>query len=290
MRFFHFKVYTVLGLLFMLSVGVLHAKEAAVTLTTQDGWKLAAVYQPAQSEKQTVILLHDLNKNKEAFASLKESLSKNGFGYLALDLRGHGQSTTEGSVRSFAKEGVDNQFNKMTRDVDAAIGFLKEKRISPEQIILLGAGLGANVAAKSTSFWPDISAIALISPSANVRGVLAIPPMRLYKGNILIAAGAADKKMFLEASIIRNVAYVTANNETEKITFLTAYDLKSHEMLDKYLITTVLQWLQTPKRPSILPDAPTSANQSTHTQVDTSGLVVAPSQTEEALVPSILGE
>lgn len=61
---------------------------------------------------------------------------------------------------------------------------------------MLGAGLGANVAAKSMSFSPDVSALALISPTTNNRDVLSIPAMRLYKGDVLIAAGAADKKAF----------------------------------------------------------------------------------------------
>lgn len=266
------------------------AKEAPITLSTQDGWRLVAVYQPAQKNYKTAVLLHDLNKNKEAFSSFKAALAKNGFGYLALDLRGHGQSTSQGGVRSFAKTGVDNQFNKMTRDVDAAISFLKQKGVSEDNIALIGAGLGANVAAKATTFWPDISAVALLSPSANVRDVLAIPPMRLYRGDVLIAAAAADKKMFLEASVIRNVAFVTAGEETRKVTFLTAYDLKSHEMLDKYLTPALLQWLRTPERPEILADAPAFQEALPDLPVDTSGFVIPPSNTEESLTPSVLGE
>lgn len=278
-----------LGLSCLAAAG--YAKETPVLLTTQDGWRLVAVHQPAQAGNKTVILLHDLNKNKEAFTSFKASLSKNGIGYLALDFRGHGQSTGGGVFRSFAKEGVDNQFNKMTRDVDAAIDFLKKKGIPVEQIALLGVGLGANVAAKSTTFWPNISALALISPTANVRDVLAIPPMRLYKGNVLIAAAAADKKMFLEASVIRNVAFVAHEEDSRQITFLTAYDLKSHEMLDKYLISSTVQWLHTPERPEVQADSPTY-QQSLNTAVETNTveLDVPPSKTEESLMPSVLGE
>jgi len=296
MRFLTFRK-AVFGMLAVWLAGTLIAapaakqpKETPLTLTTKDGWSLAAVYLPAKPEMKTVILLHDLNKNKEAFTTFKAALVKNGFGYLALDLRGHGQSTNLGAVRSFAKEGVDNQFNKMTRDVDAAISFLQEKKVPMDQIALLGTGLGANVAAKATTFWPEIGQLALLSPTANVRNVLAIPPMRLYKGNLLIGAAAADKKMFLEASVIRNVAYVTAGEDTGKITFLTAYDLTSHEMLDKYLIPTVIQWLVTPSRPDVLPDEPSWEERGTDAPEDTSGVAIAPSNTEEALVPSLLGE
>ena len=126
--------------------------------------------------------------------------------------------------------------------------------------------------------------MALISPSANVRDVLAIAAMRLYKNNVLIAAGAADKKLFMEASVIRNVAYLTTGPENGKVTFLTAYDKTSHEMLNQYLIPAVIQWLQTPTRPEVLPDEPVSPNEA----VQTEGVPVEPSSTESALTPSVL--
>lgn len=259
-------------------------KATPVTLSAKDGWALAAVYLPAQPEEKTVILLHDGKKSKEAFSSLEKALAPEGIGYLALDLRGYGQSTGGGKASSFKREGVDNPFNKMTRDVDAAMEFLHKKGVKDEDICVLGAGLGANVAAKSMTFWPDTALLALISPTANVRDVLSIPAMRLYKGNVLIAAGAADKKMFLEASVIRNVAYLTTGPENGKVTFLTAYDKTSHEMLDQYLIPSVVQWLKTPQRPEVIADDPIEVD----THEETEGVDILPSDTEEALVPSVL--
>ncbi|WP_428050002.1 alpha/beta hydrolase [Candidatus Avelusimicrobium caledoniensis] len=261
-------------------------KGTPVTLSTKDGWALSATYLPAQESKRTVILLHDLNKSKKNFAALENALAQNGIGYLAVDLRGHGASIGGGKASTFAREGVDNPFNKMTRDVDSAIDFLHKKGVKDANLAVLGAGLGASVAAKSMTFWPDTALLALISPTSNVRDVLTIPAMRLYKGNVLIAAGAADKKMFLEASVIRNVAYLTTGTENGKVTFLTAYDKTSHEMLDQYLIPAVIQWLQTPKRPDVMPDADTTVQADTHEQ--TEGLAVEPSGTEESLVPSVL--
>lgn len=258
-----------------------------VQLATTDGWKLAALYEPATAEQKTVILLHDLGKSKEHFKSFCAALTNAGFGYLALDLRGHGQSTGGGIYRSFAKEGVDNPFNKMTRDVEAAVNFLREQGVADESLVLLGTGLGANVAAKSTTFWPEIAFVVLLSPTANTRDVLTIPAIRLYKGDVLIGAAAADKKLFLEASVIRNVAYLATGPDNGKITFLTAYDQTSHDMLDQYFIPAVIQWLKTPRRPEILPDSPQAW---ADTPVDTTGTWVAPSATEEALAPSVLGE
>ncbi len=281
-RLFQFAAPVFLLWAFVMPASGAEQKEQAVSLSTQDGWTLAALYRPAEDGRKTVVLLHDIGKNKEEFSTFKSNLASEGFGYLALDLRGYGRSLDKGEARTFAKEGVDNEFNKMTRDVDAALNFLKQRGVSAQDTVVLGAGLGANVAAKSMSFWPDVAGLALISPSTNNKDVLSIPAMRLYKGDILIAAGAADKKGFLEASVIRNVAFLTAGEG--KVTFLTAYDLSSHDMLDKYLRPAVIQWLKTPHKPEVLPDLPPEPEAPAAEQ----GWLVAPSSTEDALVPSVL--
>lgn len=261
------------------------AKPQNVTLSTKDGWSLAAVYQPATSKQTTVVLLHDLGKNKEAFASFEKALTKAGFGYLALDLRGHGQSTAKGEYKTFAREGADNPFNQMVQDAQAAVDFLKAKKIAPENTILLGAGLGANVAAKTAEKNPDVLGLGLISPSANIRDVLPVPSLRAYKGAVMLAASAGDRKGFLEASILRNVSFLTSGEGN--VTFLTAYDYAGHELLDKYITQSVVQWVDTPLRPEIAPDAKPAVS-AVSTEVQTGGVAVAPSQTEEALVPSVL--
>lgn len=258
-----------------------------VSLKTTDGWTLSALYQPAQEDKKTVVLVHDLGKDKTAFTKFAATLEDAGYGYIVFDLRGHGESIEQGEYKKFAREGLDNEFNKMPRDVEAALSYVKEQGVSAENIVLIGCGLGANVAAKSVSVTPEVPSLALISPAANIRDVLTIPSIRLYKGNVLIAAGADDKKNFLEASVIRNVAFVTAQDAGLEgtVTFLTAYDLLSHEMLDKYLIPSLLQWLSMPARPQILPDPEPEIKPELLPNV----LLVDPSSTEEALVPSVLG-
>lgn len=228
-------------------------KAQNITLSTQDGWSLAAVYQPAGDKDTTVVLLHDLGKKKEEFTSFEKALTKAGFGYLAVDLRGHGQSLGKGAYKTFAKEGTDNPFNQMVQDGQTAVSFLRSKGVAPEHIILLGTGLGANVAAKTA----DVEGIALISPGVNIRDVLAVPALRVYKGAVLIAASAGERKGFLEASILRNVAFLTAGEGN--VTFLTAYDYVGHELLDKYLTQSVVQWITTPRKPESKPDMKSTA-------------------------------
>ena len=256
-------------------------QEQVVSLSSKDGWALSAVYLPS-AKSTTVVLLHDLGKSKGEFSSFRKALAKAGFGYVALDLRGHGQSTGKGSYKSFAKEGADNPFNKMMHDTQAAVNFLKSKGVSEGNIILLGTGLGANVAAKTVGALPNLKGIALISPGANIRDVLPVPALRTYSGAVLIAASAGERKGFLEASILRNVSFLTAGGG--HVTFLTAYDLSSHELLDKYLTSSVIQWIATPLRPELAPDAKPALAKKTYVPTANSA------QPDPTLLPSVLME
>lgn len=257
-------------------------KGTSVQLTSQDGWTISALYQPAESGQKTVLLLHDAGKDKQAFSAFAQRLTDKGIGCLAPDLRGHGQSVNKGGYAAFAKEGVDNDYNKMTRDVNAAVEFLKNKGIAEEDLVFVGAGMGANVAAKSASLWPEVGGLALLTPSANFRDVLSIPALRVYKGNVFIATAADDKKAFLEASILRNVAFLSAGEG--KVVFATAYNKKSHEMLDVWIAPELVQWLVTPQKPKIRPDLPPAEEETDFGSYEP----VMPSDTEEALVPSVL--
>jgi len=255
------------------------SKEKTVTLEVGD-WTLPALYlAPEKDEagelKPVVLLVHDMGKSKESFDAFKEDLTAAGFGYFVFDLRGYGGSknkkNAELTAKSFAKEGEENEFNQMTADVKEAFNFLKNRKTPAEKIFILGAGLGANLAAKSTQDITGIGGLALISPAANIRDVLSIAPLRKYDGDILIAAAAADKKAFLEASVIRNVAFLSSG--AGKVTFLTAYDLTSHEMLDKYLRPLLIQWLRTPHLPDVAPDADLV---DPFAQTDLSGIAIEP--------------
>lgn len=263
------------------------AKVEKVWLRTQDGWNLATGYIAAKSGKKTAILLHDAGKNRQSFQTFASSLESQGYGYLVLDLRGHGESVNLGRYTSFAKEGVDNDYNKMTRDVNAAMEYLSKKRIAEQNIVLIGVGLGANVAAKAASLWPEIGGVAMINPSVNYRDILPVPALRVYKGPVFIAAAADDKKAFLEASVLRNVAFLSSGEG--QVTFASVYDKKGHELLDAWATAELLQWLQTPVRPEVAPDVVIEPEEE-QSPVDSVPPVSQPaaSATSEPLVPSML--
>lgn len=232
-----------------------------VVINTEDGWEISALYeaaapQPSEAGQSVnpryVILLHDLGKNKEEFAKLGGKIKDAGFGFLALDLRGHGASINKGDYKTFAKTGTDNEFNQMTRDVTAAIAFLGEKGVAAEDIYLAGGGLGANVAARAVIFNPDIAGIALFTPSLKTRDVLTMAGIKINKKPVFIAVSSEDRKQMMEASFIRNAAFLASG--AGKVVFMTAYNLKGVEMIDRYLLEEFIQWLRTPQLPEVLSD------------------------------------
>lgn len=58
-------------------------------------------------------------------------------------------------------------------------------------------------------------------------------------------------------------------------------------MLDKYLRPTVIQWLKTPHKPEVIPDA--VPEPALVLEAAPGVLAVPASSTEDALVPSVLG-
>lgn len=228
---------------------------AAVSLNTEDDVVIQGVfYEPEEKDEATryFILLHDLGKNKSSFYHFTKALKTENMGFLAIDLRGHGQSAELKHYSSFQKKGIDNEFNLMIKDVNAAVEYLKKKDIDPQNIFIAGAGLGANVAAKSALFNSDIGGIALLTPGSNNRDVLAIPGVRVWKGPLFIGVASNIKKPFFEASIIRNNAYTYTG--ARNVIFATAYDKEGTEMLDRYLTPALIQWARTPVRPEVKPD------------------------------------
>ncbi|MDR0734496.1 MAG: alpha/beta hydrolase [Elusimicrobiota bacterium] len=222
-----------------------------ITIDTEDEWTLSALYEPSENGRY-VIMLHELGKNKDEFAKLENKIKNAGYGFIALDLRGHGSSINKGEYKTFAKTGTDNEFNQMVRDVTAAIGLLNNKDIPTRDIYLAGSGLGANVAAKSLIFNPDIAGIALFTPSLKTRDVLTMNGIKINTKPVFIAVSSEDRKQMMEASFIRNAAFLSSGEGN--VVFMTAYNLKGSDMVDKYLSEEFLQWLAAPQRPPVLPD------------------------------------
>jgi len=119
----------------------------ATTLNTEDGVTLAAWYAPP-TNGTAIILIHGAGGSREAVRGYAEMLTRHGYGVLAIDLRGHGEST-----------GTSNRYGwQGTRDVGAALAYLQSQG-EVKSIGGLGISLGGEVLLGAASTYPAITAI-----------------------------------------------------------------------------------------------------------------------------------
>lgn len=119
-----------------------------VTLRTEDGVDLGAWYAPPENGA-AIILVHGATGSREAIRGYAEVLQRNGYGVLAFDLRGHGESGGDG-VNSFGWKGNE--------DVGAAVDFLSGKD-EVRTIGALGLSLGGEVLLHAAGDYPQIEAV-----------------------------------------------------------------------------------------------------------------------------------
>jgi alpha-beta hydrolase superfamily lysophospholipase len=108
-----------------------------------------------------VVLVHMLGRSSDEWRGIAERLEAAGIASLALDLRGHGRSGGNGS-----------ELPAMIVDVRAALSWLAaQPGVRPDALGVVGASLGASLAALAVAEAPAVRAIALISPSLDYRGL-----------------------------------------------------------------------------------------------------------------------
>jgi pimeloyl-ACP methyl ester carboxylesterase len=186
-----------------------------VSLQTRDGVQLKATYYPSPlrgtplgKQVTPVVLLHDYKNTRAIYASLAQKLQspaegemeRPSFAAITVDLRGHGDSTKQLTSDGFQFELDAAKLNKQgllamaNFDMEAVRGFLVAKNDAGElnlnKLCLVGAGMGANVAANwALQDWSapplaigkqgqDVKAIMLISPRWSYKGLSLQAPMR----------------------------------------------------------------------------------------------------------------
>jgi pimeloyl-ACP methyl ester carboxylesterase len=140
-----------------------------VTITTSDNHDIVGDYYSAQSSVG-VLLLHMMPKNKKSWQYFAPILSGKGFKTLAIDLRGHGESS--GGPEGY-KEFSDDDHQQSIMDLEAGVSFLNNKGVSTNQIVLIGASIGANLALWYAAERSEIRQIVLLSAGDNYRGIIA---------------------------------------------------------------------------------------------------------------------
>jgi pimeloyl-ACP methyl ester carboxylesterase len=139
-----------------------------VTIRADDGVSLVATwYEPPSRPAPAVILVHMLNRSRRDWDSLAQRLSADGIGALTLDLRGHGESGG-----AAVADPAQPDYAAMVLDVKAARRHLAQRGdVQQTRVGVIGASIGANLAALEAAGDPSIASLALLSPSSDYRGL-----------------------------------------------------------------------------------------------------------------------
>lgn len=174
---------------------------AKIELKTSDGVALFTLYTKVSQAPAVVILLPMLSKTKASWQTVQSELALNGLSSIAVDLRGHGESTSKNGREISWSSFSNKEFVKMDLDVEAVYDFLiKKEGFAPEKIFIIGASIGANTALKFAADHQALGAVVLLSPGLNYRGIEALPAAKKYGDRpIYYAASSEDLSSFESA-------------------------------------------------------------------------------------------
>lgn len=148
------------------------AAQQTVHFDTADGCRIEAFYLAPSSGSYVFINAHGLGSDKNEWGPFQKALKSAGYGYLSLDLRGHGKSTACGGKEVKYMFLSEEGWNSVSLDIEAAAAWLKKKGYSPRKMVFCGASVGANLSLKAaTEGKLKPAALVLLSPGLEYAGV-----------------------------------------------------------------------------------------------------------------------
>lgn len=168
-----------------------------INIRTTDDKNIVGNLFEKQKPQGWVLFLHAMQATKASYISLAENLQKAGYEGLAIDFRGHGNSDEgpEGYV-NFSDEQQQEKIN----DVNASVAYLKTRGAATENISVVGASIGANLALQYASSESQLGKIVLLSPGLNYRGVTTKNFVTALRNNqSILFVGSEDDDYTAEA-------------------------------------------------------------------------------------------
>lgn len=166
-----------------------------IVFKTSDEVEVVGDWVTAPTTIGAVILLHSFSTARQSWAAFQRTLAQRGLASLAIDLRGHGESTQgpDGSVLDYKKFVEDDHLSSM-EDVRAAYEWIRNRGIERSRIAVVGASVGANLALRFLSEEPQMPAAALLSPGENFHGVetLDVAERIIPEQGVWLAASSGD--------------------------------------------------------------------------------------------------
>jgi len=225
-----------------------------VVFTSEDGVLLVgSYYKPTigmNNSTPSVILLHMLGTDRSTWNKFAQELSENGYAVLSVDLRGHGESTKQANHTISYQSFMPKNFKNMTLDVKAAKKYLiGERNANPNQISIIGASIGANLALKYAASDNSINSVILLSPGLNYRGISALDTIMKYNGPIYIVTAEDDSESAKDSIILCEKITCAENLKIFENTNVHGTDMLSDKIVGSKLQNIILSWLDSTFEP-----------------------------------------
>jgi len=112
-----------------------------------------------------VLLLHGFGEDRTVWEPFKKQLLNHGWAVIALDLRGHGESTSKDGMPIHAVESWRNNPHELPQDVGPALDFIKSQaRLNDRKIVVIGSDVGADLALIASGKFPQVRTVVAINP------------------------------------------------------------------------------------------------------------------------------
>jgi dienelactone hydrolase len=140
-----------------------------VTLKAPDGIALKASYYSPGAPGPGILLLHQCNRDRTAWASFATAAAGRGFHVLTLDYRGYGESGGQRFDNLQEQRPLVEQ--KWPGDVDAAFAWLQaQPGVDRQRIGAAGASCGVNQSVQLALRHPEVRTVALLSGNVSPAG------------------------------------------------------------------------------------------------------------------------
>lgn len=211
-----------------------------VALKTADGLALQASFYKPGTTAPGVLLVHDAGGDRTQLDPLADRLSKQGFGVLTIDLRGHGASkSAKLDWDKLSENDRKSTWALAPKDVDAAAKWLVEQpAIRDTSLALIGYGAGCALAVRHAKGDENVVCMVLLAPNAADYGFDVRADIQTLVGLPTFVATAKDdeaEKMALEANAFSGNPYLDIFISPPKV---------ATPLEDKNLPGKVLKWVE----------------------------------------------
>ena len=185
-----------------------------VTITGADGVRLSGWYVPSRNGA-VVVALHGTGSNRLGVERQARLLARHGYGVLALDLRGHGDSRGRSTSAPWT----------MNADIGAAIRWVQGRAdVDRNKVALLGVSMGAEVAIRAAASEKTVRAVVaegLNGGAADAKAAgqpwLAVAQLAVLGAttSLLTGQGPGSDSEYLERIRPRPVLLISSGTDSE---------------------------------------------------------------------------